>query len=602
MKKLISVLLLLALGLSLCACDTEMFQNMLQNVPFETSSQDQQTTLEETTPLESTLDESGTPVHPSNAGFSVLSQVNGEYTFRAFVNSNNQNDYITLKDFFDLVLAPALFPDVTFEETLVTVDWYADRKSASANTKVFNDSVIYFKAKKTPSAPVETTFPDSPNLPTPPEPTDEIHITFYHTMGMSLRAVLDKYIVEFNKLYPDIVIDHKQVGGYDDVRNQIQTEITVGDQPNIAYCYPDHVALYNIACVVQTLDEYINSTEMIVREDGTTEMVGLTQEQIDDFIDGFYNEGREFGDGLMYTMPMSKSTEVLYYNKTFFEQYNLKVPTTWEEMEEVCKKIKEIDPDCIPLGYDSEANWFITMCEQYGSDYTSATGEHFLFDNETNRNFVARFRDWYEKGYVTTQELSGGYTSTLFTKDPSETGNSYMCIGSSAGARHQMPKNYDGSFKFEVGIAPIPQVNPQNPKAVAQGPSLCIFKDSNPDEVLASWLFVKFLTTNVDFQTEFALTSGYMPVLESVVEHPVYREILTMANGYESLPLLSAKVSLEQADAYYASPAFNGSSVARDQVGLLMQFCMVDPSCSTAQGIREAFEDAIYECKYCIGE
>ena len=47
----------------------------------------------------------------------------------------------------------------------------------------------------------------------------KIHITFYHTMGESLRAVLDKYIAEFNKLYPDIVIEHKQVGGYDDVRD-----------------------------------------------------------------------------------------------------------------------------------------------------------------------------------------------------------------------------------------------------------------------------------------------------------------------------------------------------------------------------------------------
>ena len=163
----------------------------------------------------------------------------------------------------------------------------------------------------------------------------KIHITFYHTMGESLRAVLDKYIVEFNKLYPDIVIEHKQVGGYDDVRDQIQTEITVGDQPNIAYCYPDHVALYNIAYAVQTLDEYISSTKEITRADGTTEILGLTQEQIDNFIDGYYEEGRVYGDGLMYTLPMSKSTEVLYYNKTFFDANGLVPPTTWDEMEEI---------------------------------------------------------------------------------------------------------------------------------------------------------------------------------------------------------------------------------------------------------------------------
>ena len=239
----------------------------------------------------------------------------------------------------------------------------------------------------------------------------DVTITFYTTMGANLTAVLDSYIEEFNALYPNIHIQYTSVGGYDDVRDQVSTEITVGSQPNIAYCYPDHVALYNLAYAVATLDELIDSEEIITRADGTTEILGLTDEQKADFIEGYYNEGRQFGDGLMYTMPLSKSTEVLYYNKTFFDNNNLTVPTTWEEMEAVCAQIKAIDPNSIPLGYDSESNWFITMCEQYDSPYTSATYPHFLFDNDTNRGFIKMFREWYEKGYLTTQTLYGAYTS-----------------------------------------------------------------------------------------------------------------------------------------------------------------------------------------------
>ncbi len=439
-------------------------------------------------------------------------------------------------------------------------------------------------------------FATSCNLFGGKEDDGKIHITFYHTMGEALRTVLDKYIAEFNKLYPDIVIDHKQVGGYDDVRDQIRTEITVGDQPHIAYCYPDHVALYNIAQAVQTLDEYINSTEVITRADGSTEVLGLTKEQIDNFIDGYYNEGMAYGDGKMYTMPMSKSTVVLYYNKTFFEKNNLTVPTTWDELETVCAQLKALDANCIPLGYDSEANWFITMCEQLNSPYTSATGEHFLFDNETNRSFVERFRGWYKAGYVTTQEIYGAYTSELFKgKDGTQ---SYMCIGSSAGANHQIPEDGNGGYKFEVGIAPIPQVDPENPKAISQGPSLCIFKKSNPEEVKASWLFVKFLTTNLNFQAEFGLASGYIPVLENITDNAVYADELASANGYESLPALATKVALEQADAYYTSPAFNGSSAARDQVGALLQKCISDDTAN----IKAEFEKAIEKCKHEIGQ
>ena len=426
----------------------------------------------------------------------------------------------------------------------------------------------------------------------------EVTITFYHTMGSNLKTVLDLYIEEFNKLYPNIKVETTSVGGYDDVREQISTEITVGNQPNIAYCYADHVALYNLAKAVVSLDDLIASDIEVARADGTTEIIGLTDEQKNDFIAGYYNEGAQFGDGLMYTLPFSKSTEVLYYNKTFFDANGLTVPTTWEELEAVCAKIKEIDPDFIPLGYDSEANWFITMCEQYGSDYTSATGDHYLFDNDTNKGFVKMFRDWYNKGYLTTQTLYGAYTSGLFTTLDGT--NSYMSIGSSAGATYQRPAaNADGTYPFEVGIATIPQVNPAAPKVISQGPSVCIMKSDNPQEVVASWLFVKYLTTNTEFQAEFSMASGYVPVLKSVSENPVYAEFVASADGGKYISALSAKVCLDQQEAYYTSPAFNGSSAARDQVGALLSKCLTAADNGDLDKmIDKAFADAVAECEY----
>ncbi len=424
-----------------------------------------------------------------------------------------------------------------------------------------------------------------------------VTITFYNTMGANLSAVLETYIAEFNKLYPNITVVSTNVGSYDDVREQISTEITVGNQPNIAYCYPDHVALYNLAKAVTTLDSLIDSEITVTRNDGTTEVLGLTADQKADFIEGYYNEGKQFGDGLMYTMPLSKSTEVLYYNKTFFDANGITVPKTWDELEEVCAKIKALDPESIPLGYDSEANWFITMCEQYGSDYTSASGDHYLFDNETNHAFVEKFNSWYQKGYLTTQKIYGAYTSGLFT---TLTGTkSYMSIGSSAGATYQRPvANADGSYPFEVGIAIIPQVDASKPKVISQGPSLCIFQKKNPQEVIASWLFVKYLTTNVEFQAEFAMASGYVPVIKSVGENVVYADFIAKADGGNYVSALSAKVCLEQEEAYYTSPAFNGSSTARDQVGALIAKCLTLTGDDVASQIDKAFKAAVEECEY----
>lgn len=428
----------------------------------------------------------------------------------------------------------------------------------------------------------------------------EVTISFYNTMGTNLTPVLEAYIAEFEALYPNIHVEYTSVGSYDDVRDQISTEITVGGQPNIAYCYPDHVALYNLAKAVRTLDDFIDSTAEITRADGTTEIMGLTAEQKADFIEGYYNEGLQFGDGHMYTMPFSKSTEVLYYNKTFFDENGLTVPATWDEMEALCARIVEIDPNSIPLGYDSEGNWFITMTEQLNTPYTSATEPHFLFNTAENRAFVKQFREWFQEGYMTTAKLYGAYTSGLFTSK--DTVKSYMSIGSSAGATYQRPaKGEDGNYPFEVGIATIPQADAANRKVISQGPSVCVFKKANAQEEAASWLFVKYLTTSVDFQAEFSMASGYVPVIKSVTNNEVYADFLAKADGGDYVSALSAKVCLEQEDAYYTSPAFNGSSTARDEVAGLMPKCFNIPDDADVDAeIEKAFEEAIQKCEYSL--
>ena len=427
-----------------------------------------------------------------------------------------------------------------------------------------------------------------------------VTITFYHQMGAELQKILATAIEDFNKFYPNITVKAETMGDYDGILNQIQTEINVGNQPNLAYCYADHVATYNLGGAVQPLDSLIANTEVITRADGSTEVLGLTQEQIDDFIPAFYNDGRVYGDGKMYTLPVVRSTEALYYNKTFFEKHGLTVPTTWDEMETVCRQIRELEPTCIPLGYDSEANWFITMCEQSGSPYTSTEGDKFLFDNDVNKAFVKRFQGWYKDKLVTTQELSGGYTSALFTGESDTGTRCYMCIGSTGGATYQQPNQTNGVIEFEVGMAPIPQVDPANPKVISQGPSICVFRKNDSHETVAAWLFAKFLATDVVFQASVSMNNGYASVLKSAQENPVYKEFLATA-GTEGIQAYAVQVTLEQQDSFYNSPAFFGSSVAREQVGLLVQKCLAVETNDVDAAIATAFENAVKECKYQVG-
>ena len=140
-----------------------------------------------------------------------------------------------------------------------------------------------------------------------------------------------------------------------------------------------------------------------------------------------------------------------------------------------------------------------------------------------------------------------------------------MTIGSSAGATSQRPTaDSSGNYPFEVGIAPIPQVNPDRPKVISQGPSLCIFNNKkNPQETIAAWLFAKFLSTDIEYQADIALNTGYVPVTTAVMNDPIYKEDIQKADGGDNIAQLSIDVCMKQSNNYFVSPAFNGSSEAR---------------------------------------
>lgn len=465
--------------------------------------------------------------------------------------------------------------------------------------------------------------------------TTNTTITFYHTMGEHLRNILDAYIAEFNKIYPNITIRHEQIGTFNDVHNQIKTELNTNQGPSLAYCYPEYVTVYDTANIVVDLYEYMHSSEVIPAKSlyGNAEdvSVGMTQAEMDNFVSGFLMEGTQFGDSeKMLTLPFCKSTDVLYYNKTFFDENKLEVPTHWwcddscptnckSSMEYVCAEIKKIDRGCIPLGYDSESNWFITMCEQLGTKYTTFTPEtnplnsskvtRYTFYNEDNVDFLERLNGWYQNGWITTKELWGAYTSDLFKA--TRGARSYMSIASSSAATYQRPTkviNADGKldYSFSVGIAPIPQVDRSNPKTTFQGPSICMLKTGTDEQLMATWLFMKYLTTNADFQADFAMACGYLPVIKSVNDAELaktndgvkkYMDYLASADGGDNIAALAAKVAIEHSDAYFSSPAFDGASAARDQVGVLLQNCLLFEWDNIRSKIENALKNAFQTCE-----
>ena len=100
-------------------------------------------------------------------------------------------------------------------------------------------------------------------------------IVFYHTMGDSLQSVLQTAVQKFEAKFPGWKVEHSQIGGYDDVKSAIVADLQGQTQPDLAYCYADHVAQYLTTKKVVDISKYINSTDEIdvvktnyVMEDG----------------------------------------------------------------------------------------------------------------------------------------------------------------------------------------------------------------------------------------------------------------------------------------------------------------------------------------------
>ncbi len=409
-------------------------------------------------------------------------------------------------------------------------------------------------------------------------------ITFWHTMGQANQALLDRMIAEFENANPGIKVLAYSQGGYDDLADKLNKAIPAGTTPSLSFCYPDNVASYLEAGAVEDLSSYVNNPEY-----------GFDDENpLSDYISSYWAEGNNYQQSGLYSVPYAKSTEALFYNKTLFEEKGYTVPTTWDEMWTLCAKMQEDLGSKLkkPLGYDSDSNLFITMCEQKNIPYTTKNGsdsEHYLFVNKEAKDMVSDLKAKFDAGYFLTKgtQPNSTYTSTAFTNQ-----EILMSIGSTGGT------SYNKSLNFNVGVAPIPGTS-LNRHVVSQGPSICIFKRAYEEEKIAAWKFYKFITNTFN-SADFAISTGYEPVRTSSLNSEMYQEHLSTAYNLDGTTrnLLAAAAictseNYASSNQYFTTDVFNGSAVARDEVGAIISNVFLGK-----KTIDDAFNDALTNCLF----
>lgn len=439
-----------------------------------------------------------------------------------------------------------------------------------------------------------------------PEEFDEnrtYEITFWakNDTNKNQTDIYEKAIADFQKLYPNITVNMRLYTDYGRIYNDVITNIATNTTPNVCITYPDHIATYLTGSnSVVPLNELFSNEKYGFGGNALKYEAPAKEEMISEFLDGCIVNGQ------YYAIPYMRSTEACYINKTYVEKLGYTVPDvlTWDFIWEVSEAATQMDSEenyllngqkvMIPFIYKSTDNMMIQMLRQKDYDYSNENGEILLF-NDNTKELLYTVADHVKTGAFSTFKISSYPANFL------NAGQCVFAIDSTAGATwmgmyaplSDIPEDKKVSFETEVRM--IPQFDPENPKMISQGPSVCIFNKSDSGEVLASWLFAQYLLTN-EVQIGYAKTEGYVPVTYKAQNSIEYQEYLAGAGSDNELhydvKIAATKLLLEHTGDTFVTPVFNGSASLRDASGQLIE--NVAKSVRRKKEVNEEYMDTLF--------
>ena len=431
----------------------------------------------------------------------------------------------------------------------------------------------------------------------------QYELTFWakNESNVTQKEVYEQAIADFEALYPNISVSMRLYTDYGRLYDDMLKNIGANTLPNVCITYPDHIATYMTGnnCVVP-LDALFEDEKYGL---GGSELRfdGPTQEEI---VPQFLQEC--VLSGTHYAIPYMRSTEACYINKTYVEKlgYTLPEVLTWDFVWEVSDAAMKKNDDgtfavngqriLIPFLYKSTDNMMIQMLRQLNAGYSTDGGTIEIF-NDTTKELLYEIADHVEKRSFSTFKIDS------YPADLLNAGRCIFAIDSTAGATWMGPDaplmdiSENNVVDFELEVMAIPQFDPANPTMISQGPSVCVFNQEDPQEVLASWLFAQFLLTN-KVQVGYAQTEGYLPVTTKAQQSEAYLDYVSRSGEDNDLhywvKLAAAKLLQDNTENTFVTPVFNGSTALRDAAGQMIE--SVTRSVRRKETVDEAYMEKLF--------
>lgn len=378
---------------------------------------------------------------------------------------------------------------------------------------------------------------------------EPVTVTIWHVYGGQAESLLNDMIAQFNETVGKEENIQVQVGSvtntntiHESVLSSAFDDPGAEELPDMFVSYPKTVLAMPDDSVLVDYRDY------------------FSEEELDSFIPAFLTEGQINGRQLI--LPVAKSTEVMFVNKTAFDRYakdrgaSLADLENWEGVFRLAadytkwtdEQTPNIEGDGKPFFvHDYHFNYF-----QVGVE---SLGESFFTKDGTGLAFGPAFEQVWEP-YASAAVQGGIWLRGGYATEPLRTGDAIVSVASSASVLYYSDTvTYADNTTEKVNIISMtcPVFENGENLVMQRGAGICTVK-STPEREKACMTFLKWLTDskrNVEFVTQL----GYMPVKQEAFEKYLPDAIEQLQDPmYQSL--YQAFLQTQEQYTFYTAPKY----------------------------------------------
>ena len=366
--------------------------------------------------------------------------------------------------------------------------------------------------------------------------TEPTTVTLWHVYGGEVTSPLNALVDEFNRT----------VGQEQGIRVRVDSvsNTNVIHESVLAAAYDDPGAS-------ELPDLFISYPKTVLALPDENILVDyhdyFSDEELDAFLPEFLKEGTV--NGRLAVLPIAKSTEILYVNKTAFDRFaaatgaSIDDLSTWEGLYALAERYKDWSNGKCFFVHDYHFNYFQVGVESLGEDFFSKSGLAF------GPKFAYAWEPYAKAALTGGLWLGSGYAT-----EPLRTGDAIASVASSASVLYYSdvvtyPDN--STEQVEIISLPCPTFEDGEKLVMQRGAGVCTVK-STPEGEKACMTFLKWLTEpkrNVDFVTAL----GYMPVTKAGFDEYLPDAIKTLSDPMY-VSLYEAFLRTRQDYTFYTPP------------------------------------------------